>query len=416
MDKKIQKSKWKNKTLWSTLGLFALIGFALLFILKGQESYLSIDSSELRFAEVVYDDFQEITVSNGVLEPEKSVWINANDGGNIQEIFAEEGQMVKAGDVLMLLSNERITLDLMQRETQMVEQLNNMRNIRITLNQNQRSTEDQLIDFSQQLKLSNHQFNLNSALLKKNAISKEEFYQINTEKTYLEQKVNLLEKRIKADSSYRKKQIERIDHSITLMNRNLSIIRNKLKELTITAPISGQLNYFDYEVGQMITANQNIGRIDKTERYVLRTQIDQHYIERITEGIQAKIRINSESHTLQIYKIFPRIENGQFTVLLEFLNTPPESLRRGQSFQVQIELSAQRKSLLIPKGGHYQSSGGQYVYVLSADGSQARKRNVKFGNKNPKYYEIKSGLEVGEKIITSNYDQFKTNNLLTLQQ
>lgn len=416
MDKKIQKSKWKNKKLWSAVGFVALIGFALFFILKGQESHLSVEASDLKVAEVIYDEFQEITVSNGVLEPEKSVWINANDGGNIQDIFAEEGQMVKAGDVLMVLANERITLDLMQRETQMVEQINNMRNIRITLNQNQRSTEDQLIDFSQQLKLSNHQYDLNNALLKKDAISQEEFYQINTEKSYLEQKVKVLKERIKTDSDYRKKQIERIDHSITLMNRNLSIIRNKLKELTITAPISGQLNYFDYEVGQMITANQNIGRIDKTERYVLRTQIDQHYIGRITEGIQAKIRINNVSHTLQIYKIFPRIENGQFTVLLEFMDTPPESLRRGQSFQVQIELSAQRKSILIPKGGHYQSSGGQYVYVLSADGSQARKRNVKFGNKNPKYYEIKSGLEVGEKIITSNYEQFKTNNLLTILQ
>lgn len=416
MDKKIQKSKWKNKKLWSAVGFVALIGFALFFILKGQESHLSVEASDLKVAEVIYDEFQEITVSNGVLEPEKSVWINANDGGNIQAIFAEEGQMVKAGDVLMVLANERITLDLMQRETQMVEQINNMRNIRITLNQNQRSTEDQLIDFSQQLKLSNHQYDLNNALLKKDAISQEEFYQINTEKSYLEQKVNVLKERIKTDSDYRKKQIERIDHSITLMNRNLSIIRNKLKELTITAPISGQLNYFDYEVGQMITANQNIGRIDKTERYVLRTQIDQHYIGRITEGIQAKIRINNASHTLQIYKIFPRIENGQFTVLLEFIDTPPESLRRGQSFQVQIELSAQRKSILIPKGGHYQSSGGQYVYVLSADGRQARKRNVKFGNKNPKYYEIKSGLEVGEKIITSNYEQFKTNNLLTILQ
>lgn len=416
MDKRIQKSKWKNKKLWSAVGFVALIGFALFFILKGQESHLSVEASDLKVAEVIYDEFQEITVSNGVLEPEKSVWINANDGGNIQDIFAEEGQMVKAGDVLMVLANERITLDLMQRETQMVEQINNMRNIRITLNQNQRSTEDQLIDFSQQLKLSNHQYDLNNSLLKKDAISQEEFYQINTEKSYLEQKVKVLKERIKTDSDYRKKQIERIDHSITLMNRNLSIIRNKLKELTITAPISGQLNYFDYEVGQMITANQNIGRIDKTERYVLRTQIDQHYIGRITEGIQAKIRINNVSHTLQIYKIFPRIENGQFTVLLEFMDTPPESLRRGQSFQVQIELSAQRKSILIPKGGHYQSSGGQYVYVLSADGSQARKRNVKFGNKNPKYYEIKSGLEVGEKIITSNYEQFKTNNLLTILQ
>ena len=416
MDRKIQKSKWKNKTLWSIIGFIGLLIFAILFILKGQESTLAIDSSQLKIGKVIYDDFQEITVSNGVLEPEKSVWINANDGGNVQEIFAEEGQMVKAGDVLMLLSNERITLDLMQRETQMVEQINNMRNIRITLNQNQRSTEDQLVDFTQQLKLSAHQLDINSTLIEKEAISQEEFYQTKTNKDYLEQKVEILKHRIQADSTYRRIQIERIDHSITLMNRNLSIIRNKLKELTITAPISGQLNYFDYEIGQTITANQNIGRIDKTDRYVLRTQIDQHYIGRITEGIQAKIQINNESHTLQIYKVFPRIENGQFTVLLEFVNTPPESLRRGQSFQVQIELSAQRKSILIPKGGHYQSSGGQYVYVLSPDGTEARKRNVKFGNKNPKYYEIKSGLEVGEQIITSNYEQFKTNNLLKIQQ
>ncbi len=416
MDRKIQKSKWKSKSLWSIIGGICLIGFAIFFIVKGQESTFAVDFSQLKVSEVIYNDFQEITVSNGVLEPEKSVWINANDGGNVQEIFAEEGQMVNAGDVLMLLSNERITLDLMQRETQMVEQINNMRNIRITLNQNQRSTEDQLIDFTQQLKLSNHQLTINATLIEKQAISKEEFYQTKTNKTYLEQKVKVLKNRIQSDSTYRRVQIERIDHSIKLMNRNLSIIRNKLKELTIAAPISGQLNYFDYEIGQMITANQNIGRIDKTDRYVLRTQIDQHYIGRITEGIQAKIRINNTTHTLQIYKIFPRIENGQFTVLLEFVNTPPESIRRGQSFQIQIELSAQRKSILIPKGGHYQSSGGQYVYVLSPDGSQARKRNVKFGNKNPKYYEIKSGLEVGEKIITSNYEQFKTNNLLTIQQ
>lgn len=417
MDKHIQKSKWKNKSIWAISGLVLIVLLAIFWIRKGQESSHIIDQTKLKFAKVTYGDFQEITVANGILEPEKSVWIDAKDGGNIQQIFAEEGQTVEAGDILMRLSNERVTLDLMQRETQMVEQINTMRNIRLTLNQTQRSTEDQYMDFGQQLRVVNHQYKLNLELLDANVISQEEFYQTKVQKDYLENKVNVLEARISSDSQDKEKQVSRIDQSILLMERNLKIIRNKLKELTITAPISGQLNYFDFEIGQMVTASQNIGRIDRTDRYILRAHIDQHYLSRIGEGIKGRIKVNNEFRNLQVYKVFPRIDNGQFDVLFEFLNQSDSTseLRRGQNFQIEIELSTQQTALMVSKGSFFQSSGGQFVYVLHPDGQTASKRKVKFGRKNPSVYEIKQGLEEGETIIISNYDTFQDKNLLTLQ-
>ncbi|MGB1295686.1 MAG: efflux RND transporter periplasmic adaptor subunit [Flavobacteriales bacterium] len=418
MDKHIQKSKWKNKTVWGTLGLLLLVGIAIFLIKKGQITKQIIDINSLKLAQVSYGGFQEIMVANTILEPEKSVWIDAKDGGNIKQIFVEEGEMVEAGDVLMQLANESVALDLMQRETQMVEQINTMRNIRLTLNQNQRSTLDQFIDFSQQLKLNKHQLKLNQTLLKQAVISDEEFYQTKTQNDYLEQKVRILNTRIKEDSIDREKQVSRIDQSIALMERNLNIIRIKLKEITIVAPISGRLNYFDYEIGQTISRNQNIGRIDNTDRYILRAHIDQHYLSQISEGISGSITLNASKTRLQVFKIFPRIENGQFDVLFEF-TSPADSLfnlRRGQNFQIEIELSAQKSALMISKGNFFQSSGGQYVYVLSKDKLTAEKRFVQFGRKNPDVYEIKQGLSEGETVIISNYDSFQDQNLLTLQQ
>ncbi|MBR9917980.1 HlyD family efflux transporter periplasmic adaptor subunit [bacterium] len=376
--------------------------------------HTSVNMNDLRTSLVKYGDFQEIIVANGTIEPASSVLIDVSEGGTISSIHAEDGQFVNAGEVLLGLSNESSTLDYMQRETQMVEQINNLRNTRIALAQNQRSNEDQLAEVQYQLILAEETFEANQILFKDSAISYREYFDSKQRIEHLKAQSLTLSKRLSDDKAYANAQVGRIDQSLVLMERNLEHIRKKLHKLEIVAPMSGQLNSFTHELGQVLNRNESAGRIDKMDEFILKANVDQHYINRISTGQAAYIESSGRRYTMSVSKVQPTIVNGQFEINLEFNDTIPSDLRRGQIFQLFIEISARKKALMLEKGSFYGSSAGKYVYVIRNDNTQAKKRQIQLGAQNDQYYEIISGLEEGETVIISSYKTYNKEDKLDI--
>ncbi|NQX91499.1 MAG: HlyD family efflux transporter periplasmic adaptor subunit [Flavobacteriales bacterium] len=412
MDRVIERSWWSRKGKWVWLGL-GLGGFILLLVwLSLSGRHLEVDLSKLKTSTVKYGDFQEVFIANGSAEPKMSVLFDAGEGGIIEEILVEEGQSVKAGDILFKLNNERLSLDYMQRETQMVEQINNLRNTRINLGQNTRLTEDQLDDFLLQFNSAENQFRIDSSLHMAGAIPDAEYFSSELNYEYLKDRVEVLEARQNSDQKYHKDQVSRIDRSIGLMERNLELIRAKLKEMSVKAPISGQLNSFSVELGQVLQPNQTIGRVDVPDVFWVRASIDQHYLSRLQVGQTGRIEYNRQSYDLQVSKVNSTIENGQIEVFLEFISEPPVDLRRGQRFQISVQVSAIKSANMLAKGAFYQSSGGQYVYVVDRESGTAHKQAVKLGTQNPQYYEVLEGIDEGQEVIISSYNTFEESDKL----
>lgn len=409
MDRVIERKRFDKKKIALFLTIILVVVFLIFLLVRSSQVTTTIDAKKVRIAEVTYGDFQEIILVNGSAEPISTVLIDAREGGVVESIEKEDGELVKAGETLLMLSNESVTLDFMQRETQMVEQINNLRNTRIALYQNQRRTEDQLIDFKNRLQLAHQKYTVDSGLFASEVIPYQQYFESKTNYEYLIEKVETEKRRIAEDLRYQKLQIGRIDESITMMDRNLGIIKKKLENLKIVAPKSGQLNSFTHEVGQSLGRNQTVGRIDDPNRFLIQANVDQHYLRRIVEGQPAFVKSGNTQYAMVVNKVFPTVNQGQFRIDLHFANEDsiPSNLRRGQNFQVFIQTSARKKATMVPRGSFYQSSGGQYVFVYNEDEQQAEKREVQLGAQNPDYYEVLSGLSEGEEVLISSYDAYK---------
>ena len=407
MDKVIKQNWLKRNRKWLTIGTTLFTFFGVVGWQYFSENIPAVHQNKMRVGIVEYGQFQEVVMGTGSVEPKTTVVIDANEGGTIKEIKAEEGDMVTAGDVLLTLTNESLMLEYMQRETQMVEQINNLRNTRINLHQNLRTTEDQLIDYGKQLVIARDQYYMDSVLVVNKGIAYKEFNESRVNFLFLKDKVTTLRKRINDDKQYHGDQIARIDNSIVLMERNLEMIREKLNEMSVKASISGQLNSFNLEIGQVLQANQTIGRVDVPGDFWLRAQVDQHYLNRLNVGQGAHIEYDGKTYDMKVSKVLSTIENGLIEIYLNFVTDLPENLRRGQNFQTHVQVSAKKETLKLPKGSFFQSSGGHFVYVVSGDEQTAHKTKVKLGRQNTDFYEVQSGLAEGDKVIISSYEHFK---------
>jgi len=407
MDKVIKQTKWiKNRK--KILVTLSLVGSILIFFLiKTRTISPDLEYSKLKIGKIELGEFQEVVIGNGIIESKNTILIDAKQGGIITEILAEDGDMVDAGDVLLRLSNDAVMLDYMQRETQIVEQINNLRNTRVNLYQNLRTSEDRLEEYRNQYVISKRQYVIDSIMLASNGLAKNKFEESSINFKFLLEKVKTLEKRKNQDKSYHSDQIFRVDNSIELMERNLELIREKLREMTVKASLSGQLNSFSVEPGQVLRQNQTIGRIDVPGKFWIRTLVDQHYLNRLSEGQNGVIQYDGETYELHLSKVLSTVENGQIEVYFDFVNEYPNELRRGQNVHVKIEISAKHKALKLQKGAFFQSSGGQYVYVLSDDRKSAYKQPVLLGKQNPSYYEVLEGLLEGQNVVISTYETFK---------
>jgi HlyD family secretion protein len=348
--------------------------------------------------------------------PKTTVFLDAVQGGEVEKKFVEEGAMLKKGDRILKLSNTNFQLSAFQQETFAYQQINDARNSRLSIEQNSINLKRNLLDVQLSYETAKRNYEREKVMWDKKLTSLESFDQARDNYNNLIQQKELADQNFRKDSIRSVDQLDQIDQSIQRLQTNLGLIRESLDNLTIKAPISGQLTSLDAEIGQSKSPGERIGQIDILNDYKVRAEIDEFYISRVNDGQEGSADINGTEYRLVVKKVFPEVTNGRFQVDMYFKNDKaPANLRRGQTLQIRLELGDLTKTLLLARGGFYQKTGGQWVYVVDPSGNYAVKRQIKLGRQNPDYFEVLEGLKPGEKVVTSSYDTYGDIDRLVLK-
>ncbi len=406
MDKRIEKKKWSKQKSGYVAGITLLIILAFFGFKAMSEKVYKADASKIASKKVISADFQDVILIDGDVEPINLVLVNTIDGGIVEEIFIEDGVLVDKGTPLLKLSNPSVTLNYMNQETAIVEQINNLRSLKLSLEKDQRDLSESLIDSENSLADVQRTYKVDSVLYSKDIIARNDFTDITESYKYQQKKRDFMNKNVINSAQNNRTQIQQINTSISLMHRNLEFIHENIEKMLVRAPVSGMLSSFDPVIGESYIQNQNVAKIDVQSGFKIKGQVDEYYLSMVKPGQLARFSFDGVLVDLKVKKVLPEVVNRRFEIELVFVNETPSSVTIGQSLQVRLELSKAQKSLLIPRGSYFQSSGGQFVFVLNDEG-EAHKRHIKLGSQNPSYYQVLEGLEEGEEIITSSYDNFK---------
>ena len=417
MDRKIAKKplyKKRNFQLGVGGGIIFLI--LIILIISDTGSKLNVEKEKITISEVREGDFQEFIPVTGNIMPITTVFLDAVQGGAVEKKFVEEGTNLKKGDKILKLSNTNLQLSALQQEALTYQQINDARNSRLSIEQNSISLKRNLLAVQLTFLKERRNYNREKALWEKKLTSQEIFEQ--TQDNYfnsIEQK-KLAEENFQKDSLKSASQLVQIDESIQRLQENLGLIRESIENLTIKAPISGQLTALNAEIGQSKSVGERLGQIDVLDGFRVRADIDEFYIARVNTGQEGSVDINRKAYRLVVKKVYPEVSNGRFQVDMVFKDDKaPVKLRRGQTLQIRLELGDLTKTLLLSRGGFYQKTGGQWVFVVEQSGSNAVKRNIKLGRQNPNYFEVLDGLKPGEKVVTSSYDTYGDIDKLVLK-
>ena len=404
VDKVIQKKKpYLNRFVW--IGAILLFVASVLWLVKGASSkQLNADKSRLTFSTVSNGQFQEYVVIDGAVLPIKSIYLDAIEGGRVAERYVEDGDKVVTGQAILKLVNTDLQLDFLQRETQAFDLINNLQNARNVLENNKVNRLNQLAEVEFQLKESERVFDMNEKLYKEQLIAKQEYLQYRNNYEFQKRKKHLIEKAIIQDSITAYEQMKQMRESYARMQSNLKLMRQKTEDLIVRAPATGQLSSFKAEIGELKSKGQNLGQLDVLNGYKIRARINEHYISSISIGQNAQFEFGGNNHILKIKTIYPQVANGSFDADLEFTAPQPNGMKKGQNVQLRLALGETAKTLMIDKGGFYQSTGGNWIYVVDASGQFAQKRAIKTGKQNPQFFEIIAGLKEGEQVIVSSYE------------
>lgn len=414
MDRKIDKKFWTLKRMATYGGISILVIFvAYQFIFADRRSKLKIEKDKITISEVNRGEFKEFIPQTGIVAPSRTVFLDAIEGGNIKRIVRESGAMLKQGDVILELTNLSRELSVLQQESQLIETINRSRDTRLTIKRNDVEQRSNLAAIDNQLAILEPQYNRQKQLYEKKLISKQDL-----EKIEADYKWNLERRRItyefyKNDSINNIQQLKALELSQQRMSLNLEGIGKILDNLTIKAPIDGQLSTPHWEVGQSVTQGQRLGQVDIVGSYKVRVPIDELYLPKISTGLPATTSFNNKDYKLLITYIYPNIVNGRFEVDMNFDGETPQGIRVGQSLRLRIELGQASEELLLPVGGFYKDTGGNWVFVLSSD-NKAVRRDIKLGRKNTENFEVLEGLKPGDRVITSSYENFGNNEVLIL--
>ena len=415
MDKQLKKKKWtvKKVATYGGIALFVIfVGYQ--FIFADRRSKLKIEKEKITISEVKRGVFQEFIPQTGTVEPSRTVYLDAVEGGTIKRVVAESGAMLKAGDVVLELSNLKRELAVLSQEAQLSESIKRNRDTRLALAQNDLNQRSQLALIQNSLATLEPQYHRQKQLFEKKLISKQDF-----EKTEADYKYNLdrwkfTYEAYRNDSIDRKRQLASINLLEDRMSKNLEGVGRILDNLVIRAPIDGQLSRPQLDPGQSVNPGQRLGWIDVVGSYKVKVPIDELYLPRITTGLHATTTFNNKDYELEIMYIYPGVTNGRFEVDMNFIGVSPPGIRRGQSLRLRIELGQSSEELLLPVGGFYKDTGGNWVYVLEGE-DRAVKRDIKLGRKSgAENFEVLEGLQPGDKVITSSYENFGTNEVLLL--
>lgn len=415
MDRAIEGKKGWNRWIKPVvLGVTGLLVIGLL-IRNGSRSGLNVNKGRLIVQTVDTGDFKEFVPVSGEVLPVNTYYLDAVEGGIVDKVFVESGVQVSQNEPIIKLSNTSLELNYMTQQTQIMEQINNMSNTRISVEEQTLNLQEQLMQTDFELQKMEREYKVNKQLLQDSVIARNAFADIRDEYEHLVQKKALIEEKLHKDSILRKRQISQLEPSIDMMQRNLEYIDRALDNLIVKAPVDGQLTALRVLPGQSVNKGERIAQIDDMSAYKIRATIDEHYIDKLQPGLTATYREDGRDYELTIDKIYPEVDEGNFEVDMIFKIEAPEKLKRGQSLQMRVELSAARKALLLPKGAYYQQTGGKWVYVLSENGDKAFKREIKVGRQNPVYYELREGLQPGDRVITSSYKSFNERETLNLK-
>ncbi len=407
MDRVIAKKKWTAKRILTIAGIAAIvILIAASYYFTSGKPKLNVDTERISIGEIKNGIFQETIPVNGVVLPLTSIYLDAQEGGRVEEKYVEDGAIMKKGEPILRLSNTDLLLTLMGTQNTVYNTLTQMQINSNNAQQNTVSKLNQMADVESQLKEAERLYNLNKELYDQKVIGSQEFKQSEINYKYLLDKKKLTRQILEQDSISRLQQAKQDKQSYTGSQQALNIMQKKVGDLIVRAPVDGQLTSLDAEIGENKNKGQRLGQIDVLNGFKVRVDVDEHYLSRIYPGQRGGFTFADSAYVLEIKKVFTQVTNGRFQVDMEFVGKTPKGIRRGQTLQILLALSDERKALLLPRGGFYQTTGGNWIFKVSEDGRRAYRVDIKLGNQNQDYYEVLEGLNPGDKVVTSSYENY----------
>jgi len=416
MDRIIEKKKGLRMKHVPYIAGGTLLLMLLLWIIFGNhEATLRVDAAELTVSEVTEAEFKDYVRTNGTVAPIQVVQVSPEEGGIVREKVVEEGSFVHKGDVIVRLSNSALDLQILNAEAELAEKQNLLRNTQVAMQQDKLNNETEAAQLEMDVTRKRRTFEQNERLWKEKLISREVWLQAKEDYDLALKKQRLISERLEKDAQYRSIQMDQMEDNLANMRRNVVLVRERKQKLEVRAAIDGELGLLDVELGQSITSGLKIGQINDLSDYKVTAQIDEHYIDRVRQGLEATFTRGEKQYQLQVRKVYPEVRQGKFGCDFVFMGERPENIRSGQTYYIDLELGQPEQAVLIPRGTFFQTTGGQWIFVLDKSGSKAYRRNIRIGRQNPRYYEVLEGLEPGERVVTSGYEAFKDNEVLDIK-
>lgn len=407
MDIIIEKKKGlKKKHIPYVIGGVILLVAVCWLIFGNHASKLNVDKQKLSIQSVTSGQFNDYVRISGQVQPINTIQLSAIEGGMVAQKLIEEGSEVRAGEVIVQLTNPILNLNILDSEAQLAEKQNFLRNTQVAMEQEKLNLKKEKLQLDMDVERKRRKYQQYKQLYSENLTSKEEYLQAQEDYQYAVNGRNLVIERQKQDSIYRGIQVDQMEESLSNIRRNLMLVRQRVDNLNVKAPVDGQLGLLDVEIGQTVPTGGRVGQISVLSDYKVEALIDEHYIDRVRAGLDATFERQDKNFALRVRKVYPEVREKQFKTDFVFEGERPDNIRAGQTYYINLQLGQPVDAILIPRGAFYQATGGQWIFVVTADGSKAIRRKITIGRQNPNYYEVISGLEAGEKVITSSYDTY----------
>ncbi len=415
MDRQIEKKSFLRRYAWYVAAAAALAALLVWIVLGTTASTMTIDAIDITISDVTRGKFDDYVRLNGQVLPIQVVQISPEEGGIVREKVVEEGTRVRKGDVILRLSNSNLDLQILNAEAELAEKQNLLRNTQVAMQQDRLNNRTEQATLDTDCDRKRRAYEQNARLYKERLISKEVYLQSREDYKLARRKQSLILQRLKQDSLYRHVQMAQMEDNLDNMRKNVLLVRDRKNKLEVRSAIDGELGLLDVELGQNIAAGQNIGQINDLSDFKVQAQIDEHYIDRVRPGLSASFSRGGKIYRLRVRKVYPEVRNGTFRTDFVFVGERPAQMRSGQTFYVELALGKSQQATLIPRGTFFQTTGGNWIFVLDKLGRKAYRRNISIARQNPQYYEVTDGLEPGERVITSGYEAFKDNEVLVIK-
>lgn len=415
MDRQIEKKSFLRRYAWYIAAAAALAALLVWIVLGTTASTMTIDATDITISDVTRGKFDDYVRLNGQVLPIQVVQISPEEGGIVREKVVEEGTRVRKGDVILRLSNSNLDLQILNAEAELAEKQNLLRNTQVAMQQDRLNNRTEQATLDTDCDRKRRAYEQNARLYKERLISKEVYLQSREDYKLARRKQSLISQRLKQDSLYRHVQMAQMEDNLDNMRKNVLLVRDRKNKLEVRSAIDGELGLLDVELGQNIAAGQNIGQINDLSDFKVQAQIDEHYIDRVRPGLSASFSRGGKTYLLRVRKVYPEVRNGTFRTDFVFVGERPAQMRSGQTYYVELALGKSQQATLIPRGTFFQTTGGNWIFVLDKSGRKAYRRNISIARQNPQYYEVTDGLELGERVITSGYEAFKDNEVLVIK-